>query len=73
VATFLHEINSPLTGIINYLLLLLDEPAPENTHAVLREMLEACRRIERVMQSMENLDELRARPGAGRRGLLDLS
>jgi signal transduction histidine kinase len=73
VATLLHEINSPLTGIINYVLLLLDENLPGNAPAILLEMLDACRRIERVMHSMEHLEELRGRPGPARHSLLDLN
>jgi DNA-binding NtrC family response regulator len=72
VATFLHEINSPLTGIINYTLLLLDEAPSEEQRTIYHEILEACRQIDRVLHRMEDLDELRARPGASHSGPLDL-
>lgn len=73
VATLLHEINSPLTGITNSVLLLLEDELTEITRAILLEVLGACRRIEHVMHSMENLAELRSRTGHGAQNLLDLN
>ena len=73
VATYLHEINSPLAGIIGYLDMLQQEPHPADLQAAFHEMLSACNQIKHVLRSMEALEELRARPGAGNRGPLDLS
>jgi CheY-like chemotaxis protein len=72
VATYLHEINSPLAGIIGYLdILLQDERAPD-LQVAFGEMLSACDQIRHVLRSMEDLDELRPRQGTGNRGPLDL-
>jgi DNA-binding NtrC family response regulator len=73
VATFMHEINSPLTGIVGYINMLKDgAEASRETRQIYEEMLEACRGIEHVLHSMEALDEVRVRSGARHNRLLDL-
>jgi DNA-binding NtrC family response regulator len=72
VATILHEINSPLTGIMNYQRLLLEENPPQDMREIYQEVLDASRQIAQVMHRIEDLQELHARPGMGRLGPLDL-
>jgi signal transduction histidine kinase len=73
VATFMHELNSPLTGLLNCVeMLLADDPKPGH-ELWLGEMQDAARRMTHVMRRMAELEELRVRPGSGPRGPLDLS
>jgi signal transduction histidine kinase len=73
VATYMHELNSPLTGLLNCVdMLLSDEPKPSHEPWLL-EMQLACRKMAQVMQSMSELRELRSRPGSGPPGPYDLS
>jgi DNA-binding NtrC family response regulator len=73
VATFMHELNSPLTGLLNCIdMLLTDDPKPDHEQWLL-EMRDASRRMAQVVNRMSELEELRPRPGGGPPGPLDLS
>jgi CheY-like chemotaxis protein len=72
VATYLHELNSPLTGILAYLDMLIGDPHPGEFDPVFSEMRGACQRMKHVLLQMEQLEALTPRPGTGNRGPLDL-
>jgi len=73
VATFMHELNSPLTGLLNCVdMLLSDSPKPGHEQW-LGDMQEACRKMALVMRRMSELEDLRQRPGSGPQGPLDIS
>jgi hypothetical protein len=53
--------------------MLLQEQQEEELRGIYTDMLDACRRIERVLHCMADLKELHARAGGSTRGPLDLS
>jgi DNA-binding NtrC family response regulator len=72
VATYMHELNSPLTGLLSYTKMMLeDEPSPEHAE-YLNDMQAACQRMGQVLRQMESLTDVRDRVGSGKRGPLEL-
>jgi signal transduction histidine kinase len=72
VATLMHELNSPLTGVLHCILMLLDA-CTEEQRPWLLQMEEACQRMVRVMRRMEELESLRPRRAVDPGGPLDLA
>jgi DNA-binding NtrC family response regulator len=73
VATFMHELNSPIAGITAYLQMLLEESVDEDLRGIYLEMLDACKRIGGVLHSMEELRELHALHADHRKGPINLA
>lgn len=78
VAIFAHEINSPLTGLLGFLQLIVEEVEEQEEDpdraAMLRDSLEAATRIRRVMVKLHQITEPVYRKARfSPRGLLELS
>jgi PAS domain S-box-containing protein len=72
-ATYAHEINNPLTGIIGLAQLIRDHGAsPQELHEMLSQQMEMARRIADVTEQLQNLISARTRSYLGRHQLLDL-
>jgi DNA-binding NtrC family response regulator len=72
VATYMHELNSPIAGITAYLQMLLEETTDKDLQVIYVDMLNACKRIGGVLHSMEGLRELHARHADHQRGPIHL-
>ncbi len=73
-ATYAHEINNPLAGILGYLQLMRDGALePTEVDAALEEMLSAAGRISSVLHKIEGLHNPRLRASLGREQLLELA
>ncbi len=78
VAIFAHEINSPLTGLLGFLQLIVEEVEEQEQDpdraAMLRDSLEAATRIRRVMVKLHQITEpVFKKSRLSPRGLLELS
>lgn len=72
-ATYAHEINNPLAGLVGYLQILRDDENPGTERCqVYTEMLDATQRISEVIGKIEGLHSPRRRHLAGRARLLEL-
>jgi PAS domain S-box-containing protein len=72
VATYMHELNSPLAGLNSYVQMLLEEVKDDEQRQWLEDMQDACRRMHQVLRSMEDLKQLKLGVAGGHRGPLDL-
>jgi CheY-like chemotaxis protein len=72
VATYMHELNSPLTGVINCVGMLLDEAPTSDQRVWLEQVRDACTKMAEVLKRMETLKEMQLRPGADPSGPLEL-
>ncbi|MBN2080599.1 PAS domain S-box protein [bacterium] len=72
-ATYAHEINNPLTGVMGLLELIANTSAnPEDTRQMAVEALQAARRIKEVTAKVESLDRPRSRSYLDKAQILDL-
>lgn len=72
-ATYGHEINNPLTGILGLAQLMLEhDDCPAEFFEMLAEVREAARRIGEVIAKMQSLETPKIREQSGRNHLLDL-
>ena len=72
-ATYAHEINNPLTGIIGLVQLVLEDPGIDNDIAdLLKEVIKASNRIKHVIKQMNELSSTQSRPYLDRGEILDL-
>ncbi len=72
-ATYAHEINNPLTGILGIAQILLEDDLDSGAcRDMLGDILEAAVRIRNVIHKMEKLTEVRFKPYFGSTEILDL-
>lgn len=72
-ATYAHEINNPLTGILGLAQILLEDNGDdESAEEMLTEIQAAARRIKHVIQKMESISHPKTRPYLERAELIDL-
>lgn len=71
-ATYAHEINNPLTGIVANLQMLESEKLCADTGEMLGDALVACKRIKEVIETMEQIDTPRYRDYIGGRQIIDI-
>jgi len=72
-ATYAHEINNPLTGILGSVQLILEDGGfDEETTMLLNEVVKASRRIKDVINRMSELDSHSSRPYLDKTEIIDL-
>ena len=73
-ATYAHEVNNPLTGVIASLQLLLDSRLLQGEdHQLAEEALGAAKRIKTVIQKIESIDTSKCRQYGDNQTILDLN
>jgi PAS domain S-box-containing protein len=71
--TYSHEINNPLSGVLGLAQLMQEhEACPAEFHEMLKDLIEAARRIARVIEQLQHEALPQTREYLGRHELLDL-